>query len=150
MGVLQSLDQLNIIEDCLRLGLLEQLKDIELTLIDSFVELAHLHNILIPLYLHLFSLMFHHHRKQLLLQAIERHSKVDDIDPDKDLWQKVRIGDLGKEVQSEVLIVVNVLFTEFDHRHIIDCLDLLGEDRVQNCRQSILNVHQQHRNTVFN
>lgn len=85
--------------------------------------------------------MLHNHCKQLFLKTIESHSKVDDVDPDEDLWQEVRICDLGEEIQSEIFVVVDVFLAELNHRHVIDCLNLLGEDRVQHCRQGILDIH---------
>jgi hypothetical protein len=83
------------------------------------------------------------------LKPLESDSKVYNINPYENLRQKVGIGYFCEHKNLKLVIVINGLVCEFDHGHVINNFNLLAENRIKDCWQSILNIKHQHRHTIF-
>lgn len=94
--------------------------------------------------------MLDHCSEKLLLQTFEGNSKIDNIDSNENFGKEVRVGGLSKHKDLELFVIINSFLSKFDHRLIVNNFDFFSENRIQNSRQSILDIKNQDRDSVFN
>jgi len=91
-------------------------------------EIGELNDELIFLLLQLGSFVTYDRHQKLILKSVRSNREVNESDFNADFRQVVRIGELGRYYELEVIVVRNELVTEFDRPLALDLNNTLGQN----------------------
>ena len=147
LGRLERVDEVGVVEQrALRLG--EQPQDLVLEVDELLLALRDAHRELGLLRLEVRLLLLHDVAEQLRLEPLLLHGEVDDRRLGRDLGRVVRVAELGRDVQLEVVRVVELLVAELKHLAVADLHDRLGEHGLERRVELLEHVLQQDRRAV--
>ena len=107
------------------------MQDLVLDLLEHPLVLRGLEHELRLLLLELGALLGDHDAEHLVLEALGRDHEVEQRHLDRDLGQVVRVAQLGRDVELEVLVVLDDRVAELDREHAARLEDLLEEHRLE-------------------
>lgn len=145
----QRVDQLLVVEDVGR-GVVQQLQDARLDVGQLGLVVGDLGEQVVGALLEVRALALAERHEQLVLQPARRDREVDHRHLDKDFGQVVRVGQLGRDVEAELLRVGHVLVPETDQPLTALLRDLARKHRLDRGLQLLRHVLQQHGLPVTN
>mmetsp|Transcript_98393 Transcript_98393/g.212145 ORF Transcript_98393/g.212145 Transcript_98393/m.212145 type:complete len:1113 (+) Transcript_98393:229-3567(+) len=144
LGVAEGLDQLLVVEDVAGRRAQER-QDLVLQLLQLRLGLRGLEHEVHALLLGRGLLRRHAEAQHLVLQAIQRGHEVEDADGDADLGREVRVRQLRRDVEREVLRPLDRGVAEAHHQQRALLEGRLLQHGVQDGVENLLDVLDQHR-----
>ena len=143
LGLAERVDELLVVKD-VALAVGEHLQDLVLDVLERLLVRADGDDERVLLGLEVGALEAHHVDEQLVLEAAQRHSEVDDRHLDAHLGHVVRVGQLGRDVELEVVAVGHVAVAEAQQQLAALLEGLLQQHGLERRVELLLDVLAQH------
>mmetsp|Transcript_11097 Transcript_11097/g.26039 ORF Transcript_11097/g.26039 Transcript_11097/m.26039 type:complete len:607 (-) Transcript_11097:345-2165(-) len=148
LGGGEGVDQLLVLEN-VTARLRQHFEDLVLDLGELLLEARVLDHKALPLLFQIVPLYFDRDAEELVLQADRRDRKVDKHHFRRDLRGVVGGGELGSEVQLEVVVILDDRVADVDAVRPPRLVDALGEERFEDRVDRLSDVLEEHRPPVL-
>eukprot|EP00162_Nutomonas_longa_P021654 comp4644_c0_seq1/m.3407 comp4644_c0_seq1/g.3407 ORF comp4644_c0_seq1/g.3407 comp4644_c0_seq1/m.3407 type:complete len:937 (-) comp4644_c0_seq1:302-3112(-) len=131
------------------LGRRQEIENLVFNRLELILALRNVVHHIIALLLKLRLLNRHHRRKKLVLEPRPSNREIDQRHLGRNLGKIVRIAQLGRQIQTEVLVELNHRITHADHRAPAFAERRLEQHRIKRLVELFANILDNHRNTIL-